>query len=224
MKKVLVMAAGPYKYGWTEKSPKHLALVEGKPLIVRTLDQLSKRGLDNATVITRNKNVQNVVRNYFEPSSNYWWTQTLMSTQELWSDWTAIVNGDTIYSDIAMDMLAAEQGPLMFIGDSIHNEILVFTADMNSRIIAAAETASEYAYRREAEPLSSRFALNYDQGRHTMHFVFYRSIAGLPLENLEDHIYEEKIHKLLPIKDYTHDIDRVQQYNRFLEKHTWSRK
>jgi len=223
MKIALLMAAGPVRNGWTDDEPKHLAPIAGKPLICYTFDQLTERGL-YVIVVTKNEAVKAAVPNYFEPTTNYWWTETLLSTLELWEEWTAIINADTVYSNDVMDMLVEEPGPVAFIGDRVHNEILVFTEEMQSHVVNAAEVAIAEAERRKAEKLTKRFKDSYSQGRHTMHFAFYRAIAGLPLVNLEDRVYSPGIHRLLPARDYTCDIDKVEQYRKFLAKHAWARK
>ena len=224
MKIVLLMAAGPVRNGWSEERPKHLASIEGKPLICYTVEQLNAHGFDNVVVVTHNTAVKEVVPCFFDPAEKQWWTETLLSTRELWDEWTAVVNADTIYSDAAMDMLATEEGPVAFIGDRVHNEILVFTSKMQAYVANAATVATKEAERRKAEELTKRFKDSYSQGRHTMHFAFYRAIAGLPLEDLENRIYSPLVHRLLPPRDYTCDIDKTATYRKFLAKHKWARR
>ena len=94
---ILILAAGPTWRGWTKEAPKQLSLIEGKPLLVRTLDQLKERGYDeNVTVITNNKAIQDVVPRYFVPSMNRFWHETFLHRRELWGDRTIILNGDVI--------------------------------------------------------------------------------------------------------------------------------
>jgi len=95
---------------------------------------------------------------------------------------------------------------------------------MQSHVIDAAMVATAEAERRKAEKLTKRFKDNYSQGRHTMHFAFYRAIAGLPLVDLEAHVFAQAIHRLLPAGAYGHDFDKRRTYLKFLAKHAWARR
>ena len=221
----LILAAGPYRRGWKEQRPKQLALIENQPLILRTLGQLQERGLDDVVVITHNKKIKEATPRHFEPKANRWWTETLLSTQELWSDRTMIVNGDTVYSNEAMNMLAEESRPLTFIGDmaKVHVELLVFTKDRHDLVVHAAEVATAEAERRQAEPLDKRWKTAHMQGFMAMHWAFYGTLAGLPIVYPAKRMYSPKIHRLLSRGDYTFDVDSVVLYERFLVRNPWAR-
>ena len=225
---ILILAAGPARKGWTNANPKQLAYVQGKPLIVRTIDQLNKRGYTNdVVVVTKYKRIKEVSPRYFIPAKNYWRTETILSTQELWDERTIIIHGDTIFSDVAMDAIVAEPGPLMFIGidDMLHAEAFIFTAEAQAKVKRAAKVASKMAYMGKAAPLSPKYPRldsGYQQGCFFMHWAFYRELSGWPIEDLYENAYNPLIHKMIS-HDYTCDIDTPEQHAQFLARHKWAR-
>jgi len=224
---VLILAAGPASRGWTEENPKQLAIIEGKPLIVRTLDQLKERGYDdNVMVVTRSKVIQAIVPRYFEPAVNIWRSQTILSAQELWADRTVIIHGDTIFSDAAMDFIIAEQGPLALIsvGDKVHTEAWVFTKEVRGHVIESLKVAGQVAIKENTAPLSKRrkFLNGYHQAVVRMHWAFYRALSGLPIENLDSRVFNPDIHRVLK-SDYTCDLDSPGYYVKFIKRHKWAR-
>ena len=222
---VLILAAGPAWRGWTEETPKQLALIAGEPLILRTIRQLKEHGYDEeVTVITRNKAIQAAVPRYFEPAYYYWRTETLLSTQQLWAERTIILHGDVIFSPENIDPIVAEQGPLMFIGidDKLHAEALVFTAEARHTVRAAAKAGTDRAYAGEAGPKPENVWQNTPRrwGHQYMHWWFYYTLSGLP-PVLAFH-FNPKIHRVIE-SDYTFDIDTPEKYRLFLLKHKWAR-
>ena len=209
---VLILAAGPSWRGWTKEAPKQLALIEGKPLIVRTLDQLKERGYDdNVMVVTHNEAIQAVVPRYYIPSKHQFWHETLVYTRELWGDRTIILNGDTIYSPEVIDMILADQTSLMFYGKlngkMSHMNGMAFDKTENERVVNAAKKAT-----RETRIKS--------EARIKLSWGMYHVLFGLPLRtrNAPCDVWMAQA-----ADDYTCDIDKPEFYAKFLEKHEWAR-
>ena len=223
---VLILAAGPEVRGWKHEHPKHLAIIEGKPLVLRTLEQLKERGYDdNVVVVTKHSAIKRVVPRHFEPASSRWRSETLLSTQELWADRTIVIHGDTIFSPAAMDFIVAEQGPLALIsvGDRVHTEALVFTAEVQDKVRDAAIIATSMGDAGKVAPLPKRSSIpnKYHLGGRYMHWAFYRALSGLPIEKLTDRVFTKRIHRVLH-QDYTCDIDSPQKYAAFRKRHKWA--
>jgi len=185
---VLILAAGPAWRGWTDETPKQLALIASEPLILRTIRQLRERGYDeNVTVVTNNKAIQAVVPRYFEPESTRWLSETRLSTQELWAERTIMLSGDVIFSPRVMDAVVAEPGPLRFIDvDKIHVEAFVFTKEAQDKVRTAARVATKMGDKGMKSPLKKhgKITNQYLQGRLHMAWAFYRSLLGMPLETI----------------------------------------
>lgn len=199
------MAAGPYKHGWTEAKPKHLAMIGGEPLILRTLRQLRERGYDeNVTVVTHNDAIKVAVPRWFHPTAHTWWSETLLSTQELWEERTITMNADTIFSPLMIDRILSDPGPLAFHGGSwVHKEAMIFTAEEQERIIEAAKRAT---------------IAGYEHDWRAMHWTFYCMVTGLPIKENQ---YNAEFHHIT--SDYTFDVDSMSKYQKFLAEHKWAR-
>lgn len=219
---VLILAAGPAWRGWTEKTPKQLALIAGEPLILRTLRQLKERGHEDVIVVTRNKAIQAAVPRYFEPSTFYWRTETLAATKELWEERVIILHGDVVFSERAMDAIVASQEPFTFIGigTQLHAEAFVFTDHV--LVLKAAKAATEAAYAGEAGPKPRGVRQNTPRrwGCQYMHWWFYCTLSGIP-PVLAFH-FDPKIHRIIE-DDYTFDVDTPETYKLFLSEHRWAR-
>ena len=198
---VLILAAGPYRHGWTEKAPKHLALIAGEPLILRTLRQLKKRGHDeNVIVVTHNKAIQAVVPRYFDPPLHAEWSETLLATRELWQERTITFNGDTIFSPLIMDKILASQDSIMFYGrDWVHKEAMVFTSEKQKAVVEAALAT-----------IAAKVGFN----------LFYCMMCGLKFLEMK-RAWCKEYHQVT--HDYTFDIDSPERYKQFLSKHKWAR-
>ena len=219
---VLVLAAGCNWRGWTDETPKQLALIAGEPLILRTLRQLKERGYDEeVVVVTHNKAIQAVVPRYFEPGVYYWRSETLVSTKELWDERTIVVHGDTVFSSAAMDLIVATQEPFMFIGigNKVNAEAYVFTDQ--DLVLKAAKVAIAAAYAGEAGPKPKNVGQNtpYQWGHQYEHWWFYHTLSGL--SPALTYLFNPKIHRIIK-NDSTLDVDSRHRYRVFLSKHKWA--
>jgi len=198
---ILIMAAGPYRHGWTEDSPKHLAQISGEPLILRTLRQLKERGYDDEVfVVTYNKAIQAVAPRYFDPPQHNEWFDTLLSTRDLWQERTITLNGDTVFSPLIIDTILSSQSDIMFYGrDWVHKEAMVFTSKKQDAVI-------------EAALASIRAGIGFN--------LFYCMMCGLDIAKAR-RAFNKEFHQVT--HDYTFDMDSHKKYGAFLAKHKWAR-
>jgi len=198
--RILIFAAGPIKRGWTESAPKQLALIEGRPLILRTLDQLGER---EAVVVTHNEAIQRAVPVFFDPPAHRWWAETLLSTISLWKERTTVLNGDVVFSPEALRAIMDSKSDIRFYGTKDEAFGVTFVKRHWEKVIASAKQAVDYN----------------TAVKKCLVWHFYRAFNGLPLDG---HTHNPDAYQVAPLDDYTIDIDSVRRYKKFLEANTWA--
>jgi hypothetical protein len=93
--KILILAAGP-SVQWKHERSRHLLPIADEPLVLRTSRICSEFGYP-ATIVTDVPQVQEAVVRYFDPGPNKWIYDTIRNTQELWTDRTILLAGDTLF-------------------------------------------------------------------------------------------------------------------------------
>jgi len=205
--KVLILAAGPNRRGWSDEKPNWLAKIEGKPLIVRTLDQLKGLGFQ-ATVVSHNKKMRKMVKDCFIPKVHGAWSETLMSTKALWADRTVVLHGDVIFSEKLLQKILNEQRLLQFHGRPGSAFAFVFKRDVHPEVIAALEVAiADYKVRTIAR----------DNG---LIWQFYRALCGFPLHPKNHR--GDRLYTLSKAGEYPKDLDSVADYEKFLKDYPWA--
>jgi len=121
---VLILAATNYHSRWDAEKSRHLVGVDGEPLLVRTVRQLSEMGHD-AIVVTDKPEIRMVIPNCFVPQNYKWIVSTMLSTRELWDDRTIVLSGDVVWDGYALGLiLNFEHFPVFF---GYGNEIFAIT-------------------------------------------------------------------------------------------------
>ena len=97
---------------------KQLAIIEGKPVIQRTIDQLHNYGYNNVYVATRSDVLANAISNaqIIEPQKTNSLSDTILSCAEYFSDRTVIILGDVYLSDSALQNILDFKGEIQFFG------------------------------------------------------------------------------------------------------------
>ena len=208
---ILILASGEPRRDWTNENPCQMAMVEGQPLILRTLSQLKERGHDwRVTVVTHKPAIMSIIQHYFIPSPRFYWAETVLSTRILWTDRTIILHGDVIFSPAVLDAILADTAPIAFHGAMGEAFGITFTTEHHHRILTALEDAKEDA----PKDLPMR------KGRGLV-WQFYRAFNGT---HLHKHVHNWDIYRLAPKDDYTCDIDHsIKKHTEFLEKYAWAR-
>lgn len=207
---VLILAAGPYRKGWTKEAPKQMTLITGEPLVLRTLRQLKECGHDeNVTVITHNEVIQAAVPRFLIPLKKRFWHETLSSASALWSDRTIVLDGDTVYSDVVLSQILAPQLGNMFYGEFknfpyTHIHAISFT---NIGEMAAATKLAAKA----AEGRNDRICTNWG----LYHMIYDLAPYGV-------HLAKEGTFIFQPEDDYTRDLDSVNAYKLFCATYKWA--
>jgi hypothetical protein len=198
----LILAASP-KTRWQGPEPKQLALVAGTPVITRTVRQLNEREIKNI-VVTHDPEIERVVDATFKPEKRRWWSETLLSTQSLWDGDVAVLNGDVVFSEKALDRILS--GGLHVYGQrrpKWEAFAASFGRDDYKKVLQAARKAVQWG----------------ESGQRCLIWEFYRALCGFDLAH--QHRFDDKI--WVEINDYTTDFDILERYRDFLEREPWAR-
>lgn len=199
---VLILAAGEGTR-WYNGNPKQMALIEGKPLIRRTIDMIGNRP---SIVVTHIPELQQLANEFYVPRRHRWTVETLFYTQDLWEERTIILLGDVIYSPEALNKILKYRGDLAVFGEGgqKNDEIfgLSFSSDGQQKLLVCLATVI-------------RDCLE----RNTLGKLWfcYRVMCGF---NLDEHKVECDIFH--GIEDYTYDIDTIDEYHEFLSNNEWA--
>jgi len=209
---VLLFASG-IGNRWTAGYPKQLALVEGIPVIRRTVNQLIARGI-TPTLITFDTDIVDAVDGltevYYSPPSTKW-SNTFLGSEELWKGRTLPFHADVVWDPHALDIVLGSTG-LHFFGTlkgPWENFAISFDPEHYDDMRKAAQAA-----------LRSRPAKDARCGT----WEVYRSLVGIPLG--EDRRFENKVRvelKTSPWSDYTYDFDKMSRYEEFMKHNPWAR-
>ena len=91
---------------------KQLVEVKGEILIERI-----QRQFPNSTVVTKTKAISNHSKVVYNPKLNDVTVITLISTHDLWKEWTTILLGDVDYGESTIKLIEDQTEPLMFYGN-----------------------------------------------------------------------------------------------------------
>lgn len=105
--RVIILADG-LSSRWTVGTPKHLAVVDGEPILHRTIRQLGERGLSDVWLTSRLERYDSLplVRRYV-PINNHLKIDQFYACREIWSGLADVIflYGDVRFSDAAMDTI-----------------------------------------------------------------------------------------------------------------------
>lgn len=107
--RVIILADGPGVRWSDDDTPKHLVVVDGEPVLLRTLRQLVERGMSDLWLTSRSERydaLQPFLRRY-TPVDNRFKIDQFYACREIWAGHTDVVflYGDVRFSDAAMDTI-----------------------------------------------------------------------------------------------------------------------
>ena len=204
--KVLLFAAGISTRWKGPRLGKHLSLVAGVPVLVRTLGQLSARDVES-TVITYEPELAALAPSWYSPPSSRW-CNTFLHSREIWEGRVIAMHADVVWDDKALDIVLDSAG-LGFYGTRKgpwENFAAVFDPEHYERMKRAARIAQKH------------------KGDRSGTWEIYRALVGIPLNNLytfENVVWNEVKESLKD--DFTCDFDTVEKYENFLKANPWAR-
>ena len=113
----IILAAGQ-QTRWTHDPVKglpdikQLIKVKGEILIERI-----QRQFEDSIVVTKTKAISNHSKMVYNPKLNNVTVITLISTYDLWKEWTTILLGDVDYGESTIELIEDQIEPLMFYGN-----------------------------------------------------------------------------------------------------------
>jgi len=188
---IIILASGGDRKGWSADLPKQLADIHGQPLILRTLAQLKKRGLE-AVVMTDKPAVQEAVPDFKVPAASAFGVESLLSSRPYWGERTILLGSDVVFTEAALDAILADQDALSVFGNTGELFAVAFSEDMADRVVQALEAAIAYAH----------------TGKRGTWWTFYQALYGR--KNLGARQIDSQTYKW--IRDSTEDIDSVAKY------------
>ena len=206
---VVILASGVAQR-WGGLQHKQLVPIAGRPLLLRTIEQLATRWDVRPTVVTHHEPIAQTVDNMtdtlaLESNERRWIAETALNSRAAWGDPTLLLAGDVYWTDAALDLAChfntggpvrylVTQGP---VGDDIVG--LWFRRRHRNRVARALNHAVQHAQ------------LHGGGGKL---WQSYRSLCGFPLTRHR----LEQVHAVR-INDETTDFDSLRDYQRFLRQH-----
>lgn len=215
-RRVLILACGGlYKerFGWTQN--RFLVPIAGEPLIVRTVRQVGKYDLP-VIVVTRHEDVQESVPCYHILADTGSFSETLLKTWELWTDWTVILSGDVAFPDELLDAIINYRQDVLTIhgkpyGD--HDVAVTFPYTEAALVIEACQRAMEGIAARKAEHGADAWVGSTGP--------FMRALHNIDLWTTPDRL-DYQYHRPLDV-GWCMDFDRPEHYKVFLERNPWAK-
>lgn len=198
---ILIMA-GSESTRWKGKLPKELALIEGKYLLRRTVDQVKQWG--DPWIVTHKPEILELFDRTLVPQKHRWWPETLLSTRASWQGKVIVLNGDVVFSMNALKTIFS--GALRVYGQrtpSWEAFALSFRPQDYERVMLAAKKAVKHG----------------EKGQRSCIWEVYRALCGFDLAS--QYQFDNVI--WCEINDFTTDFDIVKRYKSFLRSHPWAR-
>ncbi|OGV93602.1 hypothetical protein A3B57_00435 [Microgenomates group bacterium RIFCSPLOWO2_01_FULL_47_10] len=183
-----ILAAGQ-GVRWQGEGLKQLAIVNGQPIISRTLKQVP-----GAIVITHHKKLHTLP--YAVPARHAFVLETLLSTQNHWGARTIILLGDVIFDPKDLQTIL-----------SCPNDFTVFGSRSQTEIFALSFSAKAHPQIRTH--LYRALADAYHGGRGKL-WEFYHSYIGLPFHKIGFGLHFINLLR-------TTDIDTIEDYDRVVK-------
>lgn len=96
---------------------KQLSIVWGETVIARQFRQLRERGIEPVLVTHRQELIDEArAVHVLVPARRRWTIESLLSSRDVWSDYTVVLLGDVVFSDWALDTVLGTNGAVRFFG------------------------------------------------------------------------------------------------------------
>lgn len=200
---VVILNAGlGEKWGNYMGIPKQLIKIGNETILGRTIRLVRQMGIDNIISVTNNERLILKGSKQYMPKSFRWTVETLLSTSELWTEWTLVLLGDVFYTPTAIHAICTTNKEIQFIGRCSPNkfnarrfgEIFALKFNINQKEIIQKALLQVIA-RCDKIALGNMWDL-------------YHTLVGLPLRTFD--CVEDKI--FLEVHDFTDDFDKPKDY------------
>lgn len=186
--KILILCCGK-QMRFSAEHFKQLLLIEGEPLLHRTIRQLKSERQEDITVVAWSDILKVEGANFFTPAMYRTTCETLLYTKELWENETVILLGDVYYTDMALFRILTCNKDFTFFGDTGDFFALKFSLIAQPWLIRSLEA--------------------------TIKTYFRTKTTDVPLLSLYRYLNMPE-HQLELIGDRTQDFDRDYEYQEFL--------
>jgi len=208
--RVLILCAGDgERWGEYLGGPKQLAPIGGRPLLVRTVDQVEKQFGVLPVIVTQDPRLHVTRCQSFYPERRRWVVETFLSTRRLWSLRTVVLLGDVLYTDGAM---------------------ATFLQNAVGLVIFGRRGASAFSGKRYGELFGVSFTRQYHEFVVDCLDHVIADAEGGARGKLWDFCFFAEAHQLprlqpatfCEIHDYTEDFDSPQEYRYLKRLYEWA--
>jgi len=207
MKKAIILAAGSgTRWGNYLGVPKQMIVIEGEPLLVRTIRQIKERGIKDEEIA-----VSVPQKGYFGEigvdeivGKSEMEIYKFLNVEDHFSDGTLLFWGDNYFTDEAMDIIFADKNPFRFFGRAGGSQL---TGKPYGEIFAVKANKMIFDKARELEAMSGEL-------QRCATWELYRLICRFPLtQHIVGDYYTD-------INDWTDDFDYPADYDKWIEART----
>lgn len=211
----LITCAGP-AVRWGDGVPKQLAVVDGEPILHRTVRKcLARKMTPTIVAVDPRLTLPHVAS--FEPDDRRHWVSTMLACKPIWGDETVVLLGDVWFSAEAMDQIAEDSGlrvygrsrPSPLTGGPQEVFACRFSREHHERVEAALRASIVHADRWFAQRTDGYDATGKPIGSP---WQFYRALVGA---DLETDTFDRDVWREAP-EDFTDDFDSRARYERWL--------
>ena len=214
--RVIITCAGPaVRWGKGQDTPKQLALVDGIPVLDRTIRQCIDRGakpivVANAPIFEREG------AELFKPADSRCWCDTALATESLWQGQTVMIFGDVFFTEPAIDECLSLTGlrafgrvkPSVLTGGPSEIFGISWGERDNSTVKAALQAGKAHS---DADPGKKYDSIGTPMGSP---WQPYRHLIGC---NLEDHKVDKEM--WVERNDWTDDFDTPERYTEWVYRY-----
>lgn len=141
MRRLFITCAGEAtRWGEHLGVPKHLAPVDGVPLLHRTVQQLRSRGATDVHVVAQSQRLAVPGTRHVTPRHSRWLVETVLSTEPLWVEENIFLLGDVCFTPESLDTILNDIRPVAVFGREGSSKI---TGHPYGEIFALRFTAAE---------------------------------------------------------------------------------
>lgn len=192
---VFIMAAGDSARCFD--IPKQLlVLPDGRTILDRLIFQARAYAHD-PVVVSHRTHILNVSGRGIEPLNRRTLCDSILSTEELWSDNNLFILGDVVFTRAGLSRTMEMTGDMAVTGNEAEIYAMHFNISKKDRVVQALKEAASYR----------KGKLRY----------FYKVYTGLPIEGPH---YEKNY--MVWLRDATNDIDSIDSYENMLR--AWNAK
>lgn len=216
--RILILACGSAFHDRGFKINRHLIPIAGVPMILRTVRQIGEHG-HRPVIVTYHGDIKQAVEDeadYFLPEHHRWYPETFLHTRPLWTDYNAVLLGDTVYSDEVLDEIMSYLGQdALWIHGKPYGDFdagVTFSEQFADIVAQACERAVAGIEQHKREHGAEAWVGSTGPFMRALH-----NIDLWTTPDRRDYLYHHEVKV-----GYTKDFDQPGQYEAWLKNNEWA--